>query len=875
VNGPQQDKFLSKFLFYLGAAISLIVSFIVFFKTMAPTLSFWDCGEFIASSYIMGVPHPPGTPLFILIGKFFMLLGIMSTPALNTNFISVLSSALTAMITYIIIVKSVELIIKTGQQSRLDNIISKIGIYIGALTGSLLLAFSSTFWFNAVETEVYGLSMLLMVIITYMAMKWSENKLTGGNDILLVGIVYLLFLSISIHLTVFLISPAIIVYVALIDRKKLVDWRHWVSWGVLFSFAVPVYFLIFYIFPYLGDHQVALWFLLMIFFAVFFGYKTFTSKGKVQQGWGLYFAIMVVAIIGFTPHIYIPIRAGERPAINENNPDNLQGFENYLARRQYGQESMIVRMFKRRGALKHQFGDYPHMGFWGYFKEQYSNEKWGLLRYLPFLFGLFGMFISLRKSFKNGFLLAAIFLISSLGLILYLNFADGTRGDHLEVRDRDYFFTPAFVYYAILIGLGFAFFLGRFPSWLKNKIPAWTAYLSWAVVALLVLLLPLDTFKFHCKTHDRTGDFAPPDYAYNILNSCEKDAIIFTNGDNDTFPLWYLQEVENVRKDVRVVNLSLLNTDWYICQLKEQMGVPIDLDDDQIIGEPFTRQGTIMLYRPKKSFYDPIRKINRYLVPFPDPKTGNPVRVQDQMIEHIVLTNKWKYPIYLSTSVPNSNRWTLSDYTIRQAMALQVMPKKPEEPFDPEKTEDLLYDVYRYRGINDIEVFKDENNVGLTTTYPERFLELANYYLSQKDTLKTRKTLYDTIERFPFYYQPYIELARLYPDTTFGDSAKIIYQLGVENLNGAIQRWPHITLYWQFLGVLHYTQKNFEEAIRCYEKAIELDPSSSINFNLLIRLYSATGQKEKGMSLLKKWMKEHPEDMEARNLYNIYRRMNR
>lgn len=875
MNDTRQDHFLNKFLFYLGAVISFIVSFIVFFKTMAPTLSFWDCGEFIACSYIMAVPHPPGTPLFILVGKFFMLLGIMSTPAQISNFISVLSSALTATVAYIIIVKSAELILKTGQQDSQDNTLSKIGIYIGALTGSLLLAFSSTFWFNAVETEVYGLSMLLMAIITYMVMKWTESKQAGGNDILLVGVVYLLFLSIGIHLTVFLVTPVIVLYIALVDRKKLIDWRHWVSWGVLFSFAVPVYFLIFYIFPSLGNHQVALWAFLMVLLAIFFGYKTFTLRGKARQSWGLYFAMMVVAIIGFTPHLYIPIRAAQKPAINENNPDNLRRFEDYLARKQYGQESMIVRMFKRRGTIKHQFGGYPHMGYWGYFKEQYTNEKWGILRYLPFLFGLFGMFISLRKSFKNGFLLAAIFLISSLGLILYLNFSDGTKGEHLEVRDRDYFFTPAFIYYAILIGLGFASFLGRLLPWLKNKIPVWSAYLTWGIIALLVFLLPVDTLTYHYKTHDRTGDFAPPDYAHNILNSCKRDAIIFTNGDNDTFPLWYLQEVENVRKDVRVVNLSLLNTDWYIYQLKNQMGVPIDLDDDQILVEPFTRRGQIMLYRPKKSFYDPVRKINRYLVAFPDPKTGKAVRVQDQMIEHIVLANKWKYPIYFSTSVPHSNRWTLSDYTLRQAMALQIMPEKPEEPFDPITTEELIYNVYRYRGVDDIEIFKDENNVGLTTTYPERFLELANHYILKEDTLRARQILNDTIERFPFYYQPYIELARLYSDTVFADSAEIIYQLGVKNFDRATQRWPRITLYWQFLGVLHYSQKNFEEAIRCYEIAIGLDPSSNINFKLLLQLYSATNRKEKGMSLLRMWMKEHPEDMEARNMYNIYRRMNR
>ena len=869
----------AKMPFYLGALATFVISFIIFHRTMAPTVSFWDCGEFIASSKILGVPHPPGTPLFILIGRFFIMLGIFSTTALNTNFISVLSSSLTALVSYIVIVKVANLIVHKENLSEGRLSLESIGIYVGALSGALILAFSSTFWFNAVETEVYGLAMLLMVIITYMTILWSEKKYQKGNDAILVGIAYLLFLSIGIHLTVFLMVPAVVVYIALADSDKLKDWRFWATWGVLFSFAMPVYFPFQLLFATLMDYQIETWIALMVGLTIYFGYRTFKPSPKSGAGWNLYFAMMLAGIIGFSTHLYIPLRAAEKPAINENNPDNWSRLKGYLERKQYGQESMITRMFHRRGKLKNQFGDYPHMGFWGYFKDQYSNEKWGLLRYLPFLIGLFGLYISLRESFKNGFLLAAIFLISSLGLILYLNFADGTRGDQLEVRDRDYFFTPAFLYFAILIGLGLSVFLARLPTWCKSKLSALPTHLIWAAALVIALLLPVDTVTYHYRTHDRTGDYMPPDYAYNILNSCEENGIIFTNGDNDTFPLWYLQEVENIRKDVRVINLSLLNTDWYILQLKHQMGVPISLTDAQILWFPFERRGNITLYRPKEPFYDPVRGRNRYLAAFQDGRTGNVVRVQDQMIEHIVLTNKWRYPIYFSTSVPTSNRWTLADYTIRKAMVLQIMPEKPQETLDPDRTRHLIYDVYRYRGVDDLNVFKDENNVGLTTTYPERFIELSEFYQAKgdkEDSTRARQILRDSIERFPLYYQNYVELNDLYADTSvFPDSVRYFYDQGVRNLEAAVKAWPKMTLYWQFLGVLYTSQKENEKAIHCYEKALKLDPSSNITFRLLMQLYTFTGDRDKGFALLEYWMNEHPEDMDARNMYNVYKRYNR
>jgi tetratricopeptide (TPR) repeat protein len=868
----QDNTLRNKIIFYLGAALALVISFIVFFKTMAPTLSFWDCGEFVASSYILGVPHPPGTPLFILIGRFFILLGIFSTAALNTNFISVLSSAITSMMIYFIIVKVVEKYMLTKQEPGSDSLLTRLGIYAGALSGSLIMSFSSTFWFNAVESEVYGAAMMLMAIITYITLIWADNQGKPGNDKLLIAIAYLLFLSIGIHLTTFLMIPAIVVYIALVDNTKMKDWRFWVCWSILFSFALPIYIPLQIMIPVLMEWQIETWLFLMVAFAALTGYKAFTSAGKQRHAWALYFGITIAAFIGFTPHIYIPIRAAEKPAINENNPDNWPRLKAYLERKQYGQESMVTRMFPRRGKLENQFGDYPNMGFWGYFKEQYSGDWSGILRYLPFLIGLFGMYISLRKSFRNGFLLAAIFLISSLGLLMYLNFADGTKADHLEVRDRDYFYTPAFMYFAIIIGVGLSSIMGKLQSWLSKYMPQMASYVLWLVALIIVLLMPVDTLTYHYRTHDRTGDYAPWDYAYNILNSCDQDAIIFTNGDNDTFPLWYLQEVEGIRTDVRVVNLSLLNTDWYIMQLKHQMNVPITLEDDQIVWHEYDRRGQIIFYRPDKPFYDPIRGQNRYLNAYQDARTGKVVRVQDQMIEHILLANKWKYPIYFSTSVPESNRLTLNDFIVSKAMALQVMPEKPPAELDVDATTNLLYNVYKYRGVDDITVFKDNNNVGLTSTYPERFLELSQFYIQQGDSAKSRQTLYDTIDRFPIYYQTYVDLINQYKAMEMPDSAAAIYNRGVENMTRAATAWPEITLYQQFLGELNFAYRDYDEAIRHYEAAWKLDPTATITCYRLVQLYASVGATQKGFDLLEFWLNEHSDDMYARNMYNIYKR---
>ena len=894
----------------------MIIPFAVFFRTMAATLSFWDCGEFIAAANILGNPHPPGTPFFVVLGRLFILLAPFENVAQRTNIISVASSAVTAFVAYFLVVRVCRRL-PFGQFG--PPLLGQIGIRIGAFSSSLILAFSSTFWFNAVETEVYGLAMLVMVLSIYLAVKWADEKEGGGSDRLIIFITYLLFLSIGIHLTGFLVVPAFVIFFALIDRKKLKDPVYWITWAILFSIAVPSYFIIGLIIPWVQEKSYLIWVALMILGVVATGmlaYRYRSSRAiRGRANYGFAFALFLVAILGYSNHIYIPIRAVQNPAINENDPSKPDRFVAFLERKQYGQESMITRMFYRRGRLSNQFGRHENMGFGGYFWDQYaSNKAAGLLRYLLFAIGILGSaaggYYALKKlTFHPSVLLLIIFFLSSVMLVLYMNFADGTRPDPsnpgslipLEVRERDYFFTPAFVIFAIIIGTGISSLMYLIGTGLKFGDRAWSRffrYVSFTAAGIIFLLLPIDPVSAHFKTHDRDKDFVPIDYAHNILQSCERDAILFTNGDNDTFPLWYIQEVDQVRKDVRVVNLSLLNTDWYILQLKRSrekggMGLNMFLEDDQIRWIPADRRGSIIYYRPAKRFYDSIRRQMRYLTPTQDPRTGRFMRVQDQMIEQLVIANLDK-PIYFSGSVPASNRWTLTDRLIRHGIVLRVDPDTTKPRYNIPISDSLITGVYRYRGMNDLDAYKDDNNVGLTTTFPERFCELSDAYKAVGDTTRGIEILWEAVDTVPYYHQIYVNLQQAYAqlgDSAMIDSAKTV---GISKLKEAAEAWPEVILYQQFLGVFYYNNGMPDSALVRYKNAYELQPNNAIAFRLLrdltIQLQqraqadaALTGSEEAKMkseklgaearALMEDWNRRHPEDIDARSLFNRYRNL--
>jgi hypothetical protein len=316
---------------------------------------------------------------------------------------------------------------------------------------------------------------------------------------------------------------------------------------------------------------------------------------------------------------------------------------------------------------------------------------------------------SVKRSPPEGIFIAGTMILCTIGLVFYLNFSDGAYNRLIapiaEVRNRDYFYTPGFMYFALLIGVGLAAFL----EWLGGKTdPANSSakpWPAWAFPAALIVavLLPIHTASANFTRNDRSGNFIPWDYASNILQSCDRNGIIFTNGDNDTFPLWFLQEVDGVRKDVRVVNLSLLNTPWYIHQLKDQMNVPITLSDDEIDKlVPFRIQG-----------YDRVW------------------RVQDEMVKQIITNSQadgWQMPVYFAMTVSPENKLGLDDHLILEGMALRVVETSGTDRINPAVGYRIFTNPANFRGIADPNVRKDANDYRLLSNYVAAIFQAVEAY---------------------------------------------------------------------------------------------------------------------------------------------------
>ncbi|HEU4437119.1 MAG TPA: DUF2723 domain-containing protein, partial [candidate division Zixibacteria bacterium] len=409
----------------------LAAGLVVFGLTAAPTVSFWDCGEFIAASACLGIPHPPGAPLYVLIGRIFTLLPLGDDIGYRVNLISVLTSAFTGLVGYFIILKLFELWWPSAS--------SRFWKYLAAVSGAVTMLFSNTFWSSAVEAEVYGLSMLMMLLLIYLTLRWYETRQAALNppagqparaegedlppDRYLILIYYLGLLSVAVHMTTFLVMPLIFLFVLWADPVKRADFRFWAAGGsLLVILAVVEPFLI----------AVGLTAAISAFLYFFHGRKT--------ASWRLALLLCAFGLLGFSSQLYIPIRSLQNPAIDENNPESWERFKGFLERKQYGQENMLVRAMNRRGKLENQFGRYPRMGFWGFFETQYGKGSWA---FAPvFLIGLAGLVLPFKQDKKTALFLLAIVLAGTIGLVFYMNFADGTRMDAygeagLEVRDRD------------------------------------------------------------------------------------------------------------------------------------------------------------------------------------------------------------------------------------------------------------------------------------------------------------------------------------------------------------------------------------------------------------------------------------------------------
>ena len=708
------------------AGIIFLVSFLVYYDTMAPTVSFWDCGEFIATSHTLGVPHPPGSPLFLIIGRVFSMIPFSPDIAFRVNLISVFVSALAVMLLYLIIVKIIAHW-RGGIKENSDVIIA----FGGALVGALTFAFTDSHWFNAVEAEVYSMSTFFTAIVVWLILHWSERAEEQGNERYILIIAYMIGLAIGIHLLNLLALPfiALIIYF----RKQSFEWKSFlITIGITGVTFVIIHNGVIKGLPKLAS-EIGV-FGVVVAVLIVFGIMIWSIVNK-QQLLSIVFTSMVLILIGYSSYTIIFIRSGQDPVIDENDPETVAAAVSYMEREQYGQVGRFPRRYKGIPA-QHEVVGAPANGqkysvsqkrkymfynvskqwdffwnyqvkkmYWRYFLWQFAGRgnstepgvtafgannrqdgvdwsQFGLP--LAFILGLAGIIYHFYRDEKEAFSMMTLFFLTGIAVIIYLN------QDNPQPRERDYSYVGSFLAFSVWIGVGAAAIVENIIKKIKTENIGHR--LGIAVILLQVVLIPFAMVRANYHEHDRSGNYVAWDMSYNMLQSCEPHGIIFTNGDNDTFPLWYLQEVEGMRKDVTVANLSLLNTPWYIRQLRDSRPKGegfINLTDDQILGltsglTPWKTQKIQIAVEG-----DP-QNADGYIEWVLKPTFANQaLKVQDMMILRIINDAKWKYPIYFAVTVSPTNKIGLDKYLDMEGLTFRLRSHKVDA-INPGKMQDYL-----------------------------------------------------------------------------------------------------------------------------------------------------------------------------------------
>ncbi len=686
--------------------VVFIIATSVYFMTIEPTASWWDCSERITAAYKLEVPHPPGAPFFIIMARIFtMMAPDPSMAALFMNAMSALAASFTVMLLFWIITHIGKRIISPGTDPSGAQTFALVG---SALVGSMAFCFSDTQWFVAVEAEAYATSGLFTALVFWAILKWENVADQKYSASWLILITYLMGLSIGVHLLNLLAIPAIvfvyyfrkypitrkgIVYAAFISVLLLGAFVYVIVPGVV---RMASYFELLFVNSFgLPFNSGALFFIVLVVGLIAYGlYYTHKNRRPVLN---TILLGLTMVLIGYSSYTVVIIRSSAGPPMDQNSPDNVFALISYLAREQYGASPLFYGQYYsapqvdvKEGRMQYikKDGRYVettprikaeyHTEFTGFFPRMWSNssqghireyERWGMvqgrhirvtqdgetemiirptfsenmrffLRYqvwhmygryfmwnfvgrqndmqgygdilkgnwlsgipffdewrlgpqknmpphianhparntyygLPLLLGLAGLFFHYKRQ-KNDFVVVLLlFFFTGLAIIIYLNQTP------LQPRERDYTYAGSFLAFSIWIGMGVLAII----EWLQKKLPLRISSIVATVITFL--LVPGLMASQNWDDHDRSGRFTARDFAFNYLNSTEPDAILFTHGDNDTFPLWYAQEVEGVRTDVRVVNLMLLNAEWYIEQMKKMKNdsppVPFSLPREKYV----------------------------------------------------------------------------------------------------------------------------------------------------------------------------------------------------------------------------------------------------------------------------------------------------
>jgi len=919
----------------LGWMVFVIAS-TVYILTSEPSMSFWDCGEYIATAFKLEVGHPPGAPLFQLLGRFFSLFafGDLSLVARMVNTMSALASGFTILFLFWTITMIAKKIV-VKQYGEISG--SRIYAIMGAgLVGALAYTFTDSFWFSAVEGEVYAMSSFFTAIVFWAIFKWEEVADEKHAYRWLILIAYLMGLSIGVHLLNLLAIPAI-TFVYYFKKYPKPNWKGMVLTGILsiIILAVVMYLIIPWIIKLAGLFE--LFFVntvglpfnwgSVIYFALLTGlilYGLYYTRKKVKPLMNTILLAFTFILIGYSSFMLLVIRSNADTPIDENNPENAMYLLTYLNREQYGdwpllkgqyydapvidrqdgnpvydkdkasgkyivkdkrervipvydprfttifprmwsqQEERHAKEYERWGKVKGipidlQYGDRsetrikPTFGenltfFWNYqlihmyyryfmwnfagkqndiqapgnkiegnwesgipfldkarvgpdLKPESLNSKGqNHFYFLPLILGLIGIYFTIRKDYRSSIVIFLLFFMTGLAIVLYLNQYSP------QPRERDYAYAGSFYAFAIWIGLGIL----QLTDWLGKII---NVKLSAILVTLASLLLvPFIMAQQGWNDHDRSGRYTALAMAENYLNSCAPNAILFTNGDNDTFPAWYAQEVEGIRTDVRIVNLSLLNMDWYIDQMKRKAydsdPVPFSLTKDKyhqgnhdvtyLIEDPGikdtyidvrtlfniinkdenklkmnTSQVGLIDFFPSKKFmvtYDSLAVLKNGTVPPRLVHRMDTIRWEinrqaleknNLMILDLLATNDWKRPVYFVTTTGTDTYIGLEKYFQLEGLAYRLIPVRSRSQdgqigeINTAVAYDNLMHKFKWGNVNKPGIYIDETNARLLMSVRNLFSRVAMGLIQEGKTDSAKQLLDRCMEMLPDHVLPF------------------------------------------------------------------------------------------------------------------------
>ena len=743
---------------YWMALAVFVGALALYIVTLAPTTQFWDTSEYMTAAYSLGIPHPPGNPFFVLVAHVWGEIPFVAGYAKRINLLAAVTSAVSAGCWFLIGERWLRSVVPTRWPRR-----------FAALAGALVATTAFTVWNQSVVNEkVYTLSLLSIALILWLIVRWDDQPAGEGHDHYLLLIMYLLALTATNHMMGVLVGPVVMVLLfppLKLQRPRSDDERR-VEWSQFFLFTGVWSLLIALGLEGTGPiYAAGALYLLALAYAIFEG-----------RNWRFGLALLGVAIVGLSVYTFLPIRAAHFPPINEGEPTNWQALWAVLTRQQYGKPSILDNPMYPPGPgnPSHTIVLYGQqiLNYLQYFSWQFGHD-WSdrIQRALAVGFGglgVLGAYRHWRADRRTALAMTLLVFTFTFALIFYLNFKWGFSqpynepGLQHEVRERDYFFICSFAIWGIWVGMGLATLMEAVQEFLRPRQP--NAGIRWAL-ATPFLALAIVPFLGNRLTASRAGETIARDFASDLLQSVEPYGVLVTAGDNDTFPLWYAQEVEGIRRDVIVVNLSLANTDWYLRQMQRR---PIETFDpaaapaiyrDRVWPKPTGRlmSFTDMELDSLRQYYvlndKTTIRVGTFDVTLDPQQLGRPyIERADVAVLRIMKDQIGKRPIYFSRTVGSyADQFGLTSRLEGQGFGralreqeLQASDSMKAVPsmgwVNVKRSQALLFDTYHAESAARVRPrgWVDQPSEGILTTYGVMYYSLAQELQATQPTLAAR-----------------------------------------------------------------------------------------------------------------------------------------